>query len=262
MNDFWKYLRPALFGALVVALLVNVILALQVSKSIGGGSGFGELEITLLTAPDCADCFDLTPLRDYLAQNGVTDGQIKEVPYDSWKGKSLTRKYDVAQVPTAIFTGAVSSYDFMQGLVDSIGEMRKDAFVVTRLQPPYYDLAEEKVRGTFELIFITDQTCAECYDVTLHRTVFERMSMQASKESVIDVGTEEGAAVVEEYQIASVPTILLRGDLGVYESLQEIWPQVGTIEQDGTYVLRAGVGSMGTYKQLPGGEIISENVES
>lgn len=256
MNEFWKYLRPALFGALCVALLVNVILALQVSQRVSGGGGFGELEVTLVTAPDCKDCFDLTPLRDYLSQNGVAAEQIKEVEYDSWKGKSLTRKYDITKVPTAVFTGDIGSYEFMQGLVDNIGETRKNAFVVTKVQPPYYDLAEDRLRGAFELIYLGDESCTECYDVNLHKGVFERMSLIPSKESTVDTSSDEGKTLVEEYFIVNVPTILLRGDLEVYESLQEIWPQVGTREQDGTYVLRAGVASMGTYKQLPNGEII------
>lgn len=262
MNEMWKYLRPVLMGALTVALLVNVILALQISRGLSGDGDFGQLKITFLTTPDCTNCFDLQPLHDYLTQNGVDDAQITQIAYNSWRGKSLVNKYDIEQVPSAVFTGNLGSYEFMQGLVDNIGEVRKNAFVVTKIQPPYIQLADGKMRGSFELVYLGDKSCTECYDVNLHKSVFERMSIKPSKETSVDISDEEGQTLVDEYHITSVPTILLRGDMEPYTALQEIWPQVGTIESDGTYVLRDGVGSMGTYKQLPNGEIISQNVES
>lgn len=239
----------------VAALGVNVALASGLFEK-GEGGDFDTLNITLLTTPDCPTCFDLQPLRDYLVQNGVEESQISETAFDSRQGSKLVKKYDIDQVPTAVMVGPYGNYEFMAGLVDSIAEVRDNALVITKLQPPYLDLAENKVRGEFELVYITDASCAECYDVSLHESVLARMAMTPATSATIDISSDEGKAFVETYVLTTVPTILLRGDLEPFDQLQEIWSLVGTKEQDGTYVLRQGVASMGTYKQLPSGEIV------
>lgn len=252
---------------LVLQLLVIAALGANIAIAAGlfgeGESEFEGLKITLLTTPECPTCFSLQPLRDYLAQNGVEDSQISEVTFDSRPGRRLVSKYDITQVPTAVITGPYGDYEFMAGLADSIAEARNKALVITKVQPPYIDLSDNnKVRGEFEAVYVTDDTCAECYDVSLHEGVLERMAMTATKTTSVDIGSDEGKTLVEEYVLTAVPTVLLRGDLEPYDQLQEIWSLVGTIEEDGTYVLRQGVSSMGTYKRLPEGEIVKEETQS
>jgi hypothetical protein len=246
---------------LVLQVLVVLALGINIAITAGvfgdqKGSSFADLEITLLTTPECPTCFDLQPLREYLTQNGVDANQINETAFDSKEGSKLVKKYEIDQVPTAVIVGPYGEYEFMAGLVGSIAEVRDKALVITKLQPPFWDLTENKVRGEFELVYVTDLSCTECYDANLHEDVLERMAMTPSKSSVVDIGSDEGRALVDEYVLTSVPTILLRGDLEPFDQLQEIWSLVGTKEQDGTYVLRQGVASMGTYKQLPSGEIV------
>ncbi|MBI4122001.1 MAG: hypothetical protein HY461_01580 [Parcubacteria group bacterium] len=240
----------------VIILAADMVLAARLFTG-GAASSSDELAITLLTTPNCTSCFDLAPLRDYLTQNGVEESRIREVVYDSREGKKLVKTYSVTKVPTAVMTGPHAQYPFLSDLVGAIAEIRKEALVLTTLQPPYLDLDEQKVKGEFEVVYVVDATCTECYDVTLHETVMERMAMTPTTSSTIDINSEEGKILVEEYVLTAVPTVLFRGDLELYESLQEIWSNVGTIEDDGTYVLRQGVSSMGAYKQLPSGELIT-----
>lgn len=244
------------------ALVVNVTLAASAFHGEAEPADFKDLDVTLITVSDCPTCFDLAPLKDYLAQNGVEDAQIKEVAYDSRAGEKLLGKYEVTKVPTAIITGPHGDYEFMAGLVGTIAEVREDALVVTEIQPPYLDLAEHNIRGEFDVVYVTDTACTECYDIALHEGVLERMAMKPTNTSSVDISTPEGQELVGKYVLTSVPTILLRGDLEPFKQLQEIWSAVGTIEEDGTYVLRQGVASMGTYKRLPDGELIKPEPES
>ena len=244
------------FG-IAAALFVNVGLALSITQPASGEKDpFAGLEITFLTTPACPHCFDLQPLREYLKENGVTDEQITEVTYDSRQGKKLIKKYEIARVPTAIIPGSLTELEFMAGIVENIGEIRKEALVVTELQPPYIDLASGETTGEFELIILDDASCETCYDTSLHDDVLLRLTMKPSVRTVVDIASEEGKSLIDSYVINAVPTILLRGDMESYESLQEIWPSVGTIEDDGTFVLRSGVANMGTYKRLPDGQIV------
>lgn len=244
------------FASLLV-LGGNVALAASVQQSLGGTADpFGSIDITMVTTPDCADCFDLQPLKEYLTQNGVEADQIKEVAYDSKEGQKLIKTYDVKRVPTAIIPGSMTDLEYMAGIVENLGSVTNDAFVVSELQPPYIDLATNQVVGRFDIVILSDATCTECYSVDIHDEVLDRLAMKPSQKTVVDIASDEGKALIENYTITAVPTILLRGDLTAYDTLQEIWTSVGTIEDDGTYVLRQGVKNMGTYKQIPQNVIV------
>ncbi len=251
-NTHFSLLLPAL---ILVALVINlwILFGLNFSDS---NNSFEELDITFLTAPDCTDCFSLEAFENYFEQNDVQPNQMKEVVFSSLQGKYLVNKYNITQVPTVIVNGSVADYEFMQGLVDSIGEIKKNAFVVTELQPPYLDLEEDRIVGEYSAIYLDDSTCDECYDVSAHDIVFERLAMKATDTRVIDISSEEGQELANKYFISAIPTILLTGELDVYEGLQQIWPSVGSVEEDGTYVLRKGVEQMGAYKVIPEGDIV------
>lgn len=250
--------------AIVAALAGNVFLAWSVTSPAGAqsGDGFADLEVTFLTTPDCEQCFDLQTLREYLVQNGVSEDRMKSVAFDSREGKKLIKKHDVKRVPTAVIPSAATGLDFMAGLAENIGSINNGALVITQVELPYLDLEQNKVVGEFELVVLDDQSCIECYDPALHDDVLKRIFMTPAKRSVVDISSQEGKDMLESYAITAVPTILLRGDLQPYETLQEIWSSVGTIEDDQTYVLRQGVTTMGPYKQLPEGAIIDETAES
>jgi len=241
----------------IVFLLANNLLAFSVARTMRGEiDPFSSVEVTLLTTPDCPDCFDLAPLREYLEQNGVATDQIKEVAYDSKAGQKLVKAHEISSVPTAIIPGAITDLEFMSGVVENLGKIKNGAFVITELQPPFIDVATGDVFGRFEMTVLSDATCTECYDPALHDQVLARLAMKPYATTTIDIGSEEGKALVESYVITSVPTILLRGDLDRYSTLQDVWTSVGTIENDGTYVLRQGVANMGTYKRLSDGMVI------
>lgn len=243
--------------SIAFVLVVNVGLLFMIrGGAFAAGNPFSTLRITLLDTTNCEECFDLGPLRDYLTQNGVEDGQIESVDADSREGKRLVKKFNITKVPTAIIPESVAGLEFMQGVVENLGVIKDGAFVMTELQPPYLDLESNEVIGRFELTVLTDSSCETCYDPALHDDVLGRLAMTPSKRTEIDVNSEEGQALVESYVITTVPTVLLRGDLDPYTTLQDIWTSVGTKEDDGTYVLRQGVANMGTYKRLSDGAII------
>jgi hypothetical protein len=77
------------------------------------------------------------------------------------------------------------------------------------------------------------------------------------EESIVDTGSDEGKQLLDKYDIENVPTIILDGDLEVYDNFKAVWENVGTIEDDGTYVFRT-ITAMGqgiVYNDLAAGEI-------
>ncbi len=241
---------------LVVLVLVgNIYLAYRTGTA-DSQSGFADVTVTFIDKADCEECVSLLPFETYFRENGLSDDQMKLVEADSLHGRWLRHKYELTKVPTLLISGPVNDFEFMRGIIDSLGEFRKDAFVVTRVQPPYFDLAKKEIRGKFEVIYLDDESCSECYDVFLHEQVFERLGMKTDQVRKVDISEAEGQELIEKYFITEVPTILLRGEVNLYDGFVQTWRDAGSEEADGTYVLRAGVASMGTYKTLPDGEII------
>ncbi len=236
-------------------MLVNSYLLYSLSKP---ASGIDDgLSVTVLTAPECQDCFDFEEMIDYYKEQGLTEEQIEYVEYDSRAGKKLVKKFEVNTVPTVLVTGAIEQYSYLQELIGTLATVKGETLVLNDgVQPPYLEIVTGEKRGAFEVIYLTDASCEDCYDVNLHRPVFERLIMTPDKETELDITDEEAVTLIEEYAITAIPTIVLRGDLDVYKPFNDIWETAGTIEEDGTYILRQGVLSMGTYKSLPTGEII------
>ena len=264
MNVFFKKdVHLYLQGATVLLFIIVIIFTFSLlnkidSKGIENNESL-PLEVTFLITPDCESCFPLDTFKDYLLENNLSKDQIKEVDYDSRKGEKILDQYSITKVPTIVIQGDnIKDESFVKQLRDAvgIGEFRQDAFIVTRLQPPYLDLEDGDIKGEFEVVYLDDSSCERCYDVEDHNIIFDRLAMIPSKRSTVDISSEEGKALIEEYVVTTVPTILIRGELEYYASLTEVWEFVGTKEEDGTYVLRKGVQDMGVYKRLPSEEIV------
>jgi hypothetical protein len=58
------------------------------------------------------------------------------------------------------------------------------------------------------------------------------------RELFVDADSPQGAALVAQYNITALPTILLDDEAGAYPNLELGWSIMGTVEEDGTYVLR------------------------
>ena len=102
---------------------------------------------------------------------------------------------------------------------------------------------------------LVDDQCSDCYDVSIHKSALERFGVYLSEEETVDYLSGAGKNLVSKYNIKKIPTIILSKNANVYESLNQAWEQVGTIETDGTYVFR-DVESMGNYNDLDLNEIV------
>jgi hypothetical protein len=260
-----KFFTPffGLIALIILALLGNILILsdtfpLKPSEKEQGSDAF---KITLLTTPDCDYCFPLNPFTEYFTENGIEDDQVKEVAFDSFAGKKLVKKYGITQVPTVIVDGPVSENAFMSEMTESIAELREGAYIVNKLQPPFLDLEEDRIVGEFTVTYLDDETCKECYDVTMHEDVLDRLVMVPQSTRTVDIASDEGIQLIKKYEITAIPTVLFQGEVDIYEQIVDIWGTVGSVEEDGSYVLRRGVESMGPYQLIPEGELVYPVIE-
>ena len=217
----------------------------------------GIVSLIHLKDNNCDKCTELTVLIDGLKQDvKITDEKIIDI--SSSKGKELIAKYEIKQVPTLILSDDISFYTTISETWDQVGTIEDDgSYVVRDINPPFIDTSTNKITGLVDLILLTDEGCVECYDVEIHKPILERFGVIVDNEETVDIGDNKGKALVKKYDIKSVPTIILSEDAGVYKSLKQVWLQIGSVEEDGTYIFRELSAVNAVYKDLTTGEIIS-----
>lgn len=250
----------------VVALMgVNATLLYQTQHKVKGEQKVAEeaakpaeIALTILTAPACAECFNVQDLLSPLKSNAqVKVNSEKTIEYTADEGVALVQKYGITRVPTVIIQGNVDKVFDPASFIGNLGKKADDgALVVTNVPPPYTEVASGAVKGKFTLTYLTDKACKECYDPALHRRALGALGMKPTTERFVDRGEAEGQRLIAQYKIASAPTILLAGDLQEYPRFLQVWPSVGTAEKDNAYVFRSGQALMGAYHDLKTGKVV------
>ncbi|MFH1193547.1 MAG: hypothetical protein V1661_00970 [bacterium] len=269
-NFFYKnesYLNKYTLGLAVLGvagLLTGLVFlgmpAIKAAKSIYNNRPV-RMRLIVIKPADCKECFDIYQVTDFIQQTlGVKYSGKKEYTADSASGKKLIEAYKITSLPSFILQGDINKVKLGE-LFDasSIGFTDAKTFVYANKFPPFYNVADKQVRGKFNLTYLTDKSCATCYDVSLHDRALENLVMKPSASSTIDIVSPEGKKLISDYKIKLVPTILIKGDMDAYQNFAKLWETVGTIEKDGTYIFRdAGLKLMGAYKNLWTGKLENE----
>ena len=214
----------------------------------------GLVELTYIKKSGCDKCKELTSLISQFKQIGMKFD--KETTLDDIQAKELIEKYDIKKLPTLIFSEESAEYDTIKEGWQALGTVESDGSRVMRtINPPYFDLESNDIKGLVKMTMLTDKACLDCYDVKLHKPILERFSIFIDEEASVDISSSEGKKIISRYDIKKAPTIILSDDAGAYTILKPVWKQVGTIEDDGAYLFRSVEVMKGKYRDLTTSEI-------
>lgn len=258
-------------AAVVSALAVNLIFSTGIWLGLGRPGLFGlggqtkpksaakqNFEVIAIVDSTCENCSRLDEILKFVKESDVEIAKESQIDYGKEKdtAQTIIDKYKITKIPTLVIIGPRPQDKEFGQFWDTFGEVVGGDFVLRKVQPPYREISSGETRGLFRVTFLTDKSCAACYDAKVHVNAFERISMKVINSRGLDVKSAEGGELIKKYGIKLVPTILVDGDLAEYEGFQTVWPYVGTAEEDGTYVFRDGVKQMGTYKDLSTGKVV------
>ncbi len=218
----------------------------------------GKVTITYLNKKDCQECQDLMNLIEQL-KVVLKVKQFEEVSIGSNEGQELKEKYNISKVPTVILNPETKLYPSINDVWERVGTVEDDGMYIMRsLNPPYYDLEKNKVRGKVTLISLSDKTCNSCYDTLANnKPILQQLGLIFSEEKKLDITEAEAKSLLQKYEITKIPTIILTGDAEAYPNLASIWRKVGTIESDGTHVFRKVELFQQPYKDLEKDEVVT-----
>jgi len=230
-------------AGLVIILIVVLAAGLYVSTSIGKPPKAAEelnvtaqktanVQLTLLTASNCAQCFDITQVTSALGQMGVNITEQKSVDGLSDEGKALTGKYNISKLPAAVITGEIDA------LKDMPLRQVEGAIVFDQVPAPYVDVATGKIKGLVMIISLEDPGCKQCNNASLLVEQLKSSGMVFEDEKALMIDSDEAKRLIAAYEITKVPTIILSEDALDYDFIAQVWDQAGTKEDDGRLVLR------------------------
>lgn len=232
------FLGVALVATVAGALFATKTLA-GVEKNIAAAKESARpvnVTLTKITA-SCTDCFDLeTAIADFKKQN-ISVGEEKAVPFDSPEGKALIKQFGIKRVPAYIATGEVGKNN-LENFTKTNGEIKDNTFVFTKVSPIFIDAETKKEMGKVVATLLTDPTCPQCINPNLTIDAYKKAGIKVTDSKEIAWNSPEGQRIINQYKITKVPTFVLSPDIDFYESVKANWANIGTVEQDKTYVAR------------------------
>lgn len=248
------FLGLALIATVAGALFATKTLS-SIDKNIAAAKEAARpanIKLTKITTPSCADCFNVDDAVATLKKQNVSVGEEKAVAFDSSEGQSLIKQLGVERVPTYIVTGEVTKSS-LEGFIKSNGEIKNDAFVFTKVNPIFIATDTKKEMGKVTVTILTDSSCSQCLDPKLTIDSYKKAGIKITDEREITWNSLEGQRIVSQYKITKVPTFVLSSDVDFYDNVKNNWSQIGTVEQDKTYVAR---NLFLPYRDLEKGQIL------
>lgn len=215
----------------------------------------GIIEATIINASDCEKCFNTNSLVEELKSNGII---IKKTDYmkESEAGE-LIKKYNLKALPTLILSKDAGDYEILKENWQTYGTIADDKSYVSSGQfPPYVDLATGDVKGLVTVVYLTDKTCKECYEVKTHKKIIEGFGVVIEKEETYDISEEKGKELLNKYNITLVPTVMISEDADEYKSFRRAFEKVSYQTTDKQRVFNQP-GVVGTYKDLKSNQVIT-----
>lgn len=224
------------------------------------GQVMGLVSATFIIDSGCDSCPDFSNLVDGFEETGIVIVSREDVERTSQEGQRLIKKYDISSIPSLLFSADMGAYgDKVDTQWRQLGTKESDGTYVLRSEtPPYIDAKTGELVGKVTMIVLTDESCEGCFDAErFNLPILGRLGLIPTETVRTDVSTDEGKAYVSRYKIEKVPTIVLEGDPAAYATLTRAWKEVGTIEDDGTYVFRKVEIARQPYKDLNAGTVIT-----
>jgi len=216
----------------------------------------GKVSSIAISDKSCRVCTNFSSAPQNLKQSGVFIDEEEKLDFSETKAKELIDKFAVKKLPVVLLSDDIDAYPEIAQGINQAGS-KKNGYYVIESQAPYIEIGSGKIRGLAKLTLLNDSSCSMCYNIKIHKSILAGFGIAIDKENEININSIEGKQLIGKYNIKNVPTIVLTGDLEVYENFDNVWKQVGTVETDGAYIFRE-ISAMGTgivYKDISTNEI-------
>ena len=223
----------------------------------------GRVTLYYLYDTSCAKCNDLNVLISQISFSGIKIVKQRNLSISSSEGSALAQKYNIQFAPAIILSKDAKAYQAVSEGWSQIGTEEKDgSFVLRTVYPPFINLTTKETKGIVDVLYLADKSCAECYNVSVHREILtstQSFAMAFGKEEKIDISDAKGKELIARYNLTQIPTVILSKDASVYPSSDGL-KQFFSVEKDGSFVFRTP-NVLGNYKDLATDQIVKPQAQ-
>ncbi|MBU0978547.1 MAG: hypothetical protein ABIJ03_03375 [Patescibacteria group bacterium] len=223
----------------------NIELTKEVSRP-------ANVKIIKITTPDCVDCFNIDRIVDDFKKLNIKIEEEQTLIFDSPEANEKVLQFAIKKVPTFLVTGELTKSN-IENFVKSQGQVQDDTFVFTKVTPVYIDPDSKQKVGQVVATILTDPSCPLCVDPKLMVESLKQSGVKIIDQKEVIWNSLEGQQIIKQYKILKIPTFLLSPEIDLYDDIKSNWTQLGTVEQDQTYVAR---NLIFPYRDLEKNEIV------
>ncbi len=193
-----------------------------------------KLEFIEITA-DCDECFDFTTLKSDIEKQNV-EMNSKSIDYLSEEAQELIKEYSIEKIPAIVIKS--KKIENIKPLIPKIESFKeyKNTLVFSE-SVPYTDVKTGELKGLITPISVYDSACKECASPYKQKTQLEQLGLKFNELVTLDISSEQGKSLLKEYNITSIPVIILSKDFEEYwwltEGLEKYFEKI-----EDSYVLR------------------------
>jgi hypothetical protein len=110
--------------------------------------------------------------------------------------------------------------------------------VIAAPAPVYIDLLANRTVGRVNAIIIEDTKCHECTNLSMLIEFMKGTGISIANTTVLNLSEKNATELISKYNITKIPAGIFSADISAYDAIRQAWSNLGTIEADGTYILR------------------------
>lgn len=208
-----------------------------------------EIDMYKIVPDFCEDCFNIEIVEQFIKEKANAKIiNTKTLSIQTSEAKEFIKKYNLTKLPAVVLTGEIEKITLPPF------QKRENALVFDQTPPPYFDVQTAKVKGKITATIIRAENCEKCTDLANIVTQLKQIGVFVINKTL---SSEEKTAkeLLQKYKLKKVPALLLSKEASEYQIINAAWNNLGTIEQDGTYVLRTIIPP---YKDIKTGIIKNE----
>lgn len=198
----------------------------------------GVVKLIEIKTDNCMECTPLSQMQTQFEKLGVKIKDYETVSSSSERGKELIGNNNLTFTPALLVSEDIEEYWWLFDQLKNSFLKRGDYFLFKNSIAPYVDLASGKIKGKVDIIFLENNSCEECFNVTELKGSFQSLGIYFENEKSVDISSNEGKNLLKKYNITAIPTVILSKEIQDYEAIKKILEQIGTFENDEKFVFR------------------------
>lgn len=221
-----KTILIGLLAAFVIFSGVNAFLLSDVSNYITGKvletkelQRPANLEVVKLVPENCADCFNIERIVADLKSKNVNITSEKTILASESEAKQFIEAYGLETLPALVIAGEINKSESLQNFFNSVGKIDGEVALYTKIEPPFFDLKENSIKGRVKVISIVDSGCANCTNFEGFVDYLRQNGVSISESKEVKWNSADGKELLKKFGLTKAPGLLVSEDISEYKAI-------------------------------------------